>query len=236
MNRYKKKLIDIRRYRNQAFRLDILGIKRKLPLCRIENDTWIVVNDSLCFGCDVEFTRRVAEEISKRIASFHPEVLLTAETKAIALTYEVTRQLRLPGYVLAKKSHKRSADRVIATRVSSITTPVPQELFLDEYDVKYLSAKKVVLLDDVLSTGKTMQALKNLAVDAGAEVSAIAVIWLEGPWAFQVFADEFCEGKVIFLDVLPVYSTGTAYEQLRKEKERVESKGLCQNIQVCRPL
>ena len=236
MNRYKIKLIDIRLYRNQMFSLDILGIKRTLPLCRIENDIWLVVNDSLCFGCDVEFTWRVAEEMSKRVASFHPEVLLTPETKAIALSYEVTRQLRLPRYVLAKKSHKRCAEKVIATRVSSITTPMPQELFLDEHDVKYLRGKKVVLLDDVLSTGKTMQALMSLAVDAGAEVCAMAVVWLEGPWAFQVFADEFCKGKVVFLDVLPVYGRGNAYDQLRKEKEQVESKGLCQHIQAQRLL
>jgi adenine phosphoribosyltransferase len=235
MNKDNRKLIDIRKYSNESFGLDILGIRRELPLCQIEDEMWIVVNEPLCFGCDIEFTGKITEELSKQIALFQPDVLLTPETKAIALTYEVTRQLNLPRYVLARKSHKKCVEKVVKTQVSSITTPEPQELFLDEFDVKYLKGKRVVLLDDVLSTGKTMQGLKNLAIKSKAEVCAIAVVWLEGPWAFEEFVGEFQKGQVVFLGVFPLYATGATYEKLLKEKERVESMVICQNIQVLKP-
>jgi len=235
MNKDNRKLIDIRRYRNESYDLDIFGIKRKLPLCRIEDEVWIVVNEPLCFGCDVEFTGKIAGELSKRIAFFQPDVLLTPETKAVALTYEITRQLHLPRYVLARKSHKKCVEKVVKTQVSPITTPEPHELFLDESDVKYLQGKRVVLLDDVLSTGSTMRGLKDLTVKSKAEVCAIAVVWLEGPWVFEEFAGELQKGQVVFLDVLPLYATGADYENLLKEKERLELKGICRNIQVQKP-
>ena len=236
MNKDNRKLIDIRRYRNESYDLDIFGIKRKLPLCRIEDEVWIVVNEPLCFGCDVEFTGKIAGELSKRIAFFQPDVLLTPETKAVALTYEITRQLHLPRYVLARKSHKKCVEKVVKTQVSPITTPEPHELFLDEFDAKYLQGKRVVLLDDVLSTGKTMQGLKDLAVKSKAEVCAIAVVWIEGPWVFEEFTDELQKGQVIFLDVFPLYATGTTYANLLKKKERLESKGLCYDTRAQKPL
>ncbi len=232
MNKDNRKLVDIRRYRNENYNLDIYGIKRELPLCKIKDEMWIVVNEPLCFGCDIEFTGKITEELSKQIALFQPDVLLTPETKAIALTYEVTRQLHLPRYILARKSHKKCVEKVVKTEVSSITSPELQELFLDEFDVKYLKGKRVVLFDDVLSTGRTMQALRNLAIKSKAEVCAIAVVWLEGPWAFEEFVGEFQKGQVIFLDVFPLYATGVTYEKLLRKKEMLETKSLCYNIQA----
>ena len=235
MNKDNRNLIDIRRYRSENYNLDIFGIKRELPLCQIEDEIWIVANEPLCFGCDVEFTGKIAEELAKHIALFQPEVLLAPETKATALAYEVTRQLHLPRYVLARKSNKKCVSNAIKTQISSITTPEPQELYLDEFDVQYLKGKRVVLLDDVLSTGKTLQGLKTLAIKSKAEVCAIAIVWLEGPWVFEEFAGELQKGQVVFLDVLPLYATGADYENLLKEKERLELKGICRNIQVQKP-
>ncbi|MBT6048241.1 MAG: phosphoribosyltransferase [Candidatus Scalindua sp.] len=224
MNKDNRKLIDIRKYCNEGYLLDIFGIKRELPLCQIEDEIWIVVNEPICFGCDVEFTGKIAEELAKRIALFKPEVLITPETKAIALAYEVTRQLHLPRYILARKSNKKCVKNAVKVQVSSITTPEPQELYLDEFDVKYLKGKRVVLLDDVLSTGKTMQGLRTLANKSEAEVCAIAVVWLEGPWVFEKFADEIHKDQVIFLDVFPLYAVGVTYDNLIKEEERMGLK------------
>jgi|GEM_PF-118786 len=225
-------LIDIREFCNGNFQIDIFGVKRKAPLIQVKAEKWIVVNDFLCFGCDVEFTKKAGKELSERIGSFSPEVILTPGTKAISLAYEISRILNLPKYVLARKTHKDTEGEVIKTRITSITTPEPCELYIEKEDAKYLRGKRVVLVDDVVSTGKTMQGLKTLATESGAKICAIAVVWIEGPGAFETFIDEFREERFVFIDVFPLYSTGTTYEELLKEKERVESKIKCQNIRV----
>ena len=135
--------------------------------------------------------------LSRRLRSRHIEAVLTAEAKSIALAYELSRRLGLERFVVARKSLKAYMGEHLSQKLRSVTTKGEQELILSEDEIRYLSGKRTCLLDDVVSTGGTLDALEKLARDAGCIVVCKASVWKEGPW--------FEARDLVFLDVLPVF-------------------------------
>lgn len=218
-------LIDIRYLRGFHYKLKLLGLTRTLPLYQLKPDVWLVANEPLSFGCDVEFTKRVANKIVSKLKRFKPKCLLTAEAKATSLVYEVAKGLGHKGYALARKRLKETIAGYISTPVKSITTKEVGQLFLSQLHTQMIKDKDIVLIDDCISTGGTLKALLRLAKKAHARVVAIACIWLEGPWVFQKFKSYLDSGRLIYLDSLPIFAKGRAYEDLLSSKRSVSLRG-----------
>ena len=201
----------VRRYSGEEYlEVELCGVRRRLQIRKVGEGVWIASDAALAFGCDTEFTEAVGRELAWRLARFSPECILTAEAKSVALAYEVSKDLGLKEYALARKHVKAYMEEALIEEVRSITTKEPQLLVLDELNSSRVRGKRVALLDDVISTGGTMLGLLNLAKKAGAEVCCISAIWLEGPWPWTVFRDWIGGGRLIYLGTLPVYSESGA--------------------------
>lgn len=216
--------IDIRRFRNRqhAHTLRLFGLSRTMPLYPVDKGLWIAGNEHLSFGCDVEFTQRAARNLYKRLERFKPRCLLTAEAKATALTYEIAKELGLKEYAIARKRLKEKIKGHLRVEAGSITGGAPGELVLSGWYKKMIAHKRIAIIDDCISTGGTIKALMQLARQAKAEVVAIACVWLEGPWPFASFGREIASGKLIYLDVLPVFAKGKTYKALIAQKKKIE--------------
>ena len=125
------------------------------------------------------------------------DAIVTAEAKGIALAYEVSRQLGLKEFIVARKSTKSYMKDVVSASVHSITTAGEQHLYLDGKDADKIRNKRVCLLDDVISTGESLHALECLMENAGAEVVKKAAILAEG--------DAADREDIIFLQKLPLF-------------------------------
>lgn len=178
------------------FEIELDGLKRGLPVVDVDEGVWIASNASLVLG-DVEFVSKAAELLSKRIVSFGPEVLVTAEAKSIALAYDVARRLGLKRYVIARKKPKAYMGKYIIESVKSITTKEKQYLILTEEDVANVRGRRVCVLDDVISTGGTVDALVKLVERAGGQIVCKAAIWREGPW--------YSAREIVYLRDLPIF-------------------------------
>ncbi len=174
----------------------IAGLQRRLPIVKIKPHTWIASDAALILG-DVEFLSGAAELLSKKVRTFEVDVVLTAEAKSIALAYELSNRLGKSRFLVARKSMKSYMGEYAAERLRSITTAVEQELLLTKEEMRWLSGKKVCLLDDVVSTGATFNALQRLVKKSGGEVACKAAIWKEGPW--------YESKDLVYLRVLPVF-------------------------------
>ncbi|MBC7090339.1 MAG: phosphoribosyltransferase [Nitrososphaeria archaeon] len=178
------------------YEIELDGLKRILPVVKVDEGVWIASNASLVLG-DVEFVSKAAELLSKKILKFDPEILVTAEAKSIALAYEVARRLGLKRYVIARKKPKAYMGKYIIESVKSITTKEKQSLILTEDDVGNVRGKRVCVLDDVISTGGTIDALVKLVEKAGGNIVCKAAVWREGPW--------YNVEEIVFLDNLPIF-------------------------------
>ena len=156
------------------FDFEIMGLKRKLPFVEVEDG---LVLASFVVLSDTELIRTVAPELLKRL----PEVdmLMTAEAKGICLTYELSRLLGMNEFIVARKSRKPYMQNPVSHSVRSVTTRKEQQLWLDGCDAEKIRGKRVALIDDVIATGESLEALETLATAAGAHVVARAAI-LEG--------------------------------------------------------
>ena len=157
-----------------TYEIDIAGLTRHLPLCPVTEDLYI--GAFVIFG-DVEMTVHGAAELLKRAPEF--DYILAPEAKAIPLAYEMARQSGKP-YLLARKKAKAYMSGVFSVTVQSITTAGEQTLIIDTADAEAIQGKRVLLLDDVISTGESLRALEALAHRAGAEVVARMAILAEG--------------------------------------------------------
>lgn len=187
-------------YEGQDFyEIEICGLKRKLPVRKVSDGVWVASNHKLVLGSDVEFTQKVGEKLAEKLreSGKNPEVLLTAESKSLPLTYEVAKNLGHRGVAVARKSEKAYMANPVRINVKSITTSNQQKLVLDEQNQKSIKDKKVCLIDDVVSTGGTMKSLERLAEKVGAEVVCKAAVWLEGT---------DYQGDLIHLGELPVFT------------------------------
>ncbi|KXB05555.1 hypothetical protein AKJ49_00540 [candidate division MSBL1 archaeon SCGC-AAA382A03] len=170
-------------YENQKFyEIEMCGLKRKLPLRKVSEDTYIASNHALVLGCDIEFTRKVGKKLAEKIreSGTDPQALLSAEAKSLPLVYEVGKNLDHIEIAIARKSKKTYMEEPIGITVKSITTDKEQKLVLDKITQDKIKGKKVCLIDDVVSSGKTMDSLEKLTHLFKGKVVCRAAIWLEG--------------------------------------------------------
>jgi adenine phosphoribosyltransferase len=179
----------------QTYTVEVAGLMRDLPLFEVAPGVRIAILNILG---DTELVEASARALALQLADRNPEVLITAETKSIPLVYALSIQMALP-YVVLRKSYKPYMGNVIKAETLSITTGAPQTLYLDEKDQKLVAGRQVALVDDVISTGSTLQGMRMIADKAGARVVAQAAIFTEGDRAKWT--------DVISLGHLPVFTS-----------------------------
>ena len=175
------------------YKLKVAGIERDLPLCPINENLYI--GAFVLFG-DVELTERCAEELAK-LAPEH-DLLLTAESKGSPLVHAMARHLGENRYVLARKSVKLYMKDVLKCETKSITTGHMQTLYIDGDDAEYMKGKKVLIVDDVISTGGSLLSLENLVKQAGGEIVGKMTILAEG--------DAIGRDDITYLAPLPLFN------------------------------
>ena len=158
-----------------VYNLKVAGIERDLPLCPLNEKLNIAA--FVLFG-DVELTEKCAEALV-RLAPAH-DVMITAESKGIPLIYEMARQMGVNRYILARKGVKLYMEDVVKCPVRSITTDSVQTLYLDGKDAADMKGKRVLIVDDVVSTGESLYALEELVRMAGGDIVGKMTILAEG--------------------------------------------------------
>ena len=176
-----------------TYEIDIAGLKRDLPLCKVSDDLYI--GAYVIFG-DVELTVHCATELLKRAPEY--DYLIAPEAKAIPLLYEMARQSGADKYFLARKKAKAYMQGVLTVNVQSITTEGVQTLVLDAEDAKQLKDKRVLILDDVISTGESLRAMEELCRQVGANVVGKMAVLAEG--------DAINRDDIIVLGQLPLFN------------------------------
>jgi adenine phosphoribosyltransferase len=159
-----------------TYPIDIAGVHRELPLFEIKPGLRIAILNILG---DTELVIACAQGLAAQLESLAYDIVVTAESKSIPLAHALSVENHKP-YVILRKSYKPYMGNALSAETLSITTGQPQTLFLDEKDRELMENKKVVILDDVISTGSTLQGMRLLMDHAGAEVVAEAAILTEG--------------------------------------------------------
>lgn len=155
--------------------MTIAGLERDLPLCRVNDQLYI--GAFVIFG-DVELTVACARELLKLAPEY--DYMITAESKGIPLVYEMARQSGQNKYLLARKSAKLYMRDVFSVEVRSITTDHVQRLYLDGEDAALIRGKRILIVDDVVSTGESLHAVEELVRHAGGQVAGCLTILAEG--------------------------------------------------------
>ena len=179
---------------HDTYSIDIAGIHRELELFQIKPGLRIAILNILG---DVELVQACAKALATKLSDVEYDVLVTAEAKSIPIAYALAAETDKP-YVILRKAYKPYMGKAIQSETLSITTGKPQTLYLDEKDGNLVKAKKIVILDDVISTGSTLQGMHLIMEKAGAQVVAEAAILTEGERAKW--------SNVISLGHLPVFS------------------------------
>lgn len=183
-----------------TYPMNIAGVRRDLPLCP--------VNDSLYIGAfvmfgDVELTEHCAKALLERAPEY--DVLITAESKGIPLGYEMAKQNRDERYLVARKAPKLYMKNVFTVNVRSITTAQQQMLCIDQDDADYMKGRRVLIVDDVISTGESLRAVETLVQKAGGNIVGKMAVLAEG--------DAANREDIIFLEKLPLFhADGTPIE------------------------
>ena len=158
-----------------TYEIDIAGLKRDLPICKVTDDLYI--GAFVIFG-DVELTVHCAAELLKKAPDY--DYLIAPEAKAIPLLYEMARQSGADKYFLARKKAKAYMSGVMEVEVQSITTAGKQTLVIDTEDAKQIAGKRMLILDDVISTGESLHAMEVLVEKCGGIVAGRMAILAEG--------------------------------------------------------
>lgn len=157
------------------YEIDIAGLKRQLPICKVTDDLYI--GAFVIFG-DVELTVHCAAELLKLAPDY--DYLIAPEAKAIPLLYEMARQSGAEKYFLARKKAKAYMSGVLEVEVQSITTAGKQTLVMDTEDAEMIKGKRMLILDDVISTGESLHAMEVLVEKCGGIVAGRMAILAEG--------------------------------------------------------
>lgn len=176
---------------NETYKITIAGLERELKLYPVSDKLDIAA--FILFG-DVEITVAAATELLKRVPDF--DVILTPEAKSIPLAYELSRQSGKK-YVVARKGTKVYMSHPLCVNVKSITTDHEQRLYLGQEDVEHIEGKRVLIVDDVVSTGESLDAVRELVKEAGGKEAASCFVLAEGDAAERK--------DVIFLQKLPLF-------------------------------
>ena len=174
-----------------TYRMTIAGLERELPICKV-NDK-LDIAGFVIFG-DVEMTVAAAGELLKKCPDF--DFIVSPEAKAIPLAHEMARQSGKP-YFICRKGAKLYMQTPVSVNVRSITTDKEQTLFMDSLEGEQLRGKRVIILDDVISTGESLLAVKKLVEEFDGDVVAQAAILAEG--------DAADRDDIIFLEPLPLF-------------------------------
>ncbi len=161
---------------NEFYPVEIAGLKRNLRLFEVAPNLRIAILNILG---DTELVQACARELVKKLAGSEYDVLVTAEAKSIPLAYALSVETKKP-YVVLRKTYKPYMGDALKAETLSITTGQPQVLFLDEKDRDLVKGKKVVIVDDVISTGSTLQGMRMILDKAGASIAAETAIFTEG--------------------------------------------------------
>lgn len=156
--------------------IEIAGLKRSLRLFEVAPGLKIAILNILG---DTELVQAAAKALAKKLAGIDYAVLVTAESKSIPLVYALSVETEKP-YVVLRKSYKAYMGDTLQAETLSITTGKPQTLILDQKDRELVHGQKIVLVDDVISTGSTLQGMRMLMEKAGAQVVAETAILTEG--------------------------------------------------------
>ncbi|HIS71369.1 MAG TPA: adenine phosphoribosyltransferase [Candidatus Scatomorpha pullicola] len=183
-----------------TYEMDVAGLKRELPLCRVTDDLYI--GAFVMFG-DVELTVHCAAELLKRAPEY--DYLIAPEAKAIPLLYEMARQSGAEKYFIARKGAKAYMSGVFEVEVRSITTMHIQKLVIDKADAEMINGKRILILDDVISTGESLHAMEELVKRAGGIIAGKMAVLAEG--------DAYNRTDIITLGKLPLFNAdGTPKE------------------------
>lgn len=174
------------------YEMTIAGLKRQLPLCAINDELYI--GAFIMFG-DVEITTAAAEGLLKKAPEF--DVILTAEAKGIPLAYEMARQSG-KDYVIARKGVKLYMQDVVSTEVNSITTERRQTLYLGKSDADKMRGKRILIVDDVISTGESLKSLETLTGLVEGNIVGKMAVLAEGDAADRT--------DILFLEKLPLFN------------------------------
>ncbi len=180
--------------------MTIAGLKRQLPICKVLDDLYIA---GFVMFSDVEITKAAASELLAKAPEF--DIILTAESKGIPLAYEMARQAGTDDYIVARKGAKVYMQDIVTVEVNSITTKGTQILCLGKKEADKMRGKRILIVDDVISTGESLAALEALNEAVGGNIVGKMAVLAEG-----VAADR---DDIIFLEKLPVFNAdGTVKE------------------------
>ncbi len=175
-----------------VYRMKVAGLERDLPICPVNENLYIA--GFVIFG-DQELTVACARELLKKAPEY--DYILTAEAKGIPLGHEMARQTGAQKYFLARKAPKLYMTGVFESSVKSITTAAEQKLYLDVADAELMKGKRILIVDDVISTGESLVALEKLVEKAGGIIAGKMAILAEG--------DAQNREDIIYLEKLPLF-------------------------------
>ena len=176
-----------------TYEIDIAGLKRELPLCKVSDD--LLIGAFVMFG-DVELTVHCAAELLKKAPEY--DYLLAPEAKSIPLLYEMARQSGAEKYFVARKGAKAYMSDTFEVSVRSITTMHVQKLVLDKADADMIKGKRILILDDVISTGESLRATEELVNRAGGIIAGKMAVLAEG--------EAYDRDDIIVLGKLPLFN------------------------------
>ena len=183
-----------------VYHMTIAGLERDLPICKVTDSLYIA--GFVIFG-DQELTVACARELLKVAPEY--DYLITAEAKGIPLAHEMARQTGAAKYFLARKGPKLYMTGVFESTVKSITTANEQHLYLDTADAELIKGKRILIVDDVISTGESLSALEALVEKAGGIIAGKMAVLAEG--------DAQDREDLIYLEKLPLFHPdGTVME------------------------
>lgn len=175
------------------YSMTVAGLKRELPICPVNDKLYIA--GFVIFG-DQELTVACARDLLERAPEY--DYILTAEAKGIPLAHEMARQHGDSKYILARKGPKLYMRDIFSVSVNSITTAKEQKLYLDGADAALMKGKRILIVDDVISTGESLKALEALAEKAGGIICGRMAILAEG--------DAQERKDLIYLEKLPLFN------------------------------
>ena len=174
------------------YEVDIAGMKRNLKLFHVADDLQIAA--FILYG-DVEITKHAARELLNKAPEF--DIMLTSASKSIPLIYEMASQAGRNEYIVALKAQKVYMGEPLTADVSSITTFQRQKIYVGEDDAAKMKGKRILIVDDVISTGQSLRALESLAEKAGGEIVAKMAVLAEG--------DAYDREDITVLGKLPLF-------------------------------
>ena len=179
--------------KQKYYRMNIAGLERDLPICPLNENLQIA--GFVIFG-DPELTTACSRELLKKAPEY--DYLISAEAKGIPLVHEMARLAGNQKYFLARKAPKLYMTGVFESVVKSITTEKVQKLYLDGNDAALMKGKKILVVDDVISTGESLRALEQLVEAAGGEIAGRMTILAEG--------DAQDRQDIVYLEKLPLFN------------------------------